>query len=218
MSKSRGIFVKPLSLVDNLQPPTDSKRMIGSDGARYTLLREVPFDRDGDFDLPAFVDRYNADLANDFGNLASRVLRCCSSTGRAGCQRRLRAESRGSTPWSPTPGTWPPTSTPAWGTSPSAPPSSASGALSPSPTSTSRSRSRGSSTRTRRRHPPLTRCYTTWPRQLRILAYAAYPFVPSAATELARASCDQTAHGGSAPVVRPWPAHNLGRDGASPPD
>ena len=75
MSKSRGIFVRPLSLVDSLQPASGSTRMIGSDGARYTLLREVPFDRDGDFDLPAFVDRYNADLANDFGNLASRVLK-----------------------------------------------------------------------------------------------------------------------------------------------
>jgi methionyl-tRNA synthetase len=75
MSKSRGIFVRPLSLVDSLQPASASARKIGSDGARYTLMREVPFDRDGDFDLPAFVDRYNADLANDFGNLASRTLK-----------------------------------------------------------------------------------------------------------------------------------------------
>ena len=38
-------------------------------------MREIPFDRDGDFSLETFVDRYNADLANDFGNLASRVLK-----------------------------------------------------------------------------------------------------------------------------------------------
>ncbi|MFN2464508.1 MAG: methionine--tRNA ligase [Candidatus Dormibacteria bacterium] len=74
MSKSRGIFVEPLSLLDNLQPP-GARALCGSDAARYTLLREVPFDRDGDFSLEVFVDRYNADLANDFGNLASRVLK-----------------------------------------------------------------------------------------------------------------------------------------------
>jgi methionyl-tRNA synthetase len=75
MSKSRGIFVEPLRLVDTLQPPGEGVRArAGSDGVRYCLLREVPFDRDGDFDLGTYVDRYNADLANDFGNLASRAL------------------------------------------------------------------------------------------------------------------------------------------------
>ena len=75
MSKSKGIFFEPLALVDNLQAPADKRPLTGSDAARYTLLREVPFDRDGDFTLETFVDRYNADLANDFGNLASRVLK-----------------------------------------------------------------------------------------------------------------------------------------------
>jgi methionyl-tRNA synthetase len=37
------------------------------------FLSEVPFDRDGDFSLDTFVDRYNADLANDYGNLVSRT-------------------------------------------------------------------------------------------------------------------------------------------------
>jgi len=74
MSKSQGIFVEPLSLLDSLQP-AGARALCGSDAARYTLLREVPFDRDGDFSLEVFVDRYNADLANDFGNLASRVLK-----------------------------------------------------------------------------------------------------------------------------------------------
>jgi methionyl-tRNA synthetase len=75
MSKSKGIFFAPLALADSLQPPGGKRPLTGSDGARFTLLREVPFDRDGDFTLEAFVDRYNADLANDFGNLASRVLK-----------------------------------------------------------------------------------------------------------------------------------------------
>ncbi|HEY8739010.1 MAG TPA: methionine--tRNA ligase [Candidatus Dormibacteraeota bacterium] len=74
MSKSRGIMFEPLSLLDSLQPEHARERC-GSDAARYTLLREIPFDRDGDFALEVFVDRYNADLANDFGNLASRVLK-----------------------------------------------------------------------------------------------------------------------------------------------
>jgi methionyl-tRNA synthetase len=75
MSKSRGIFVEPLRLVDTLQAPGEGTRaMAGSDAVRYCLLREVPFDRDGDFELGTYVDRYNADLANDFGNLASRAL------------------------------------------------------------------------------------------------------------------------------------------------
>jgi methionyl-tRNA synthetase len=63
MSKSRGIFVEPLQLVDRF----------GSDAVRWVLLSEVPFDRDGDFSMTSFVDRYNADLANDYGNLVSRT-------------------------------------------------------------------------------------------------------------------------------------------------
>jgi methionyl-tRNA synthetase len=63
MSKSRGVFVEPLQLVDRF----------GSDAVRWVLLSEVPFDRDGDFSMTTFVDRYNADLANDYGNLVSRT-------------------------------------------------------------------------------------------------------------------------------------------------
>ena len=63
MSKTRGIFVDPAQLVDRF----------GSDSVRYVLMAEIPFDRDGDFSLEGFVDRYNADLANDYGNLVSRT-------------------------------------------------------------------------------------------------------------------------------------------------
>jgi methionyl-tRNA synthetase len=63
MSKSRGIFVEPIKLVEQF----------GSDAVRWVLLSEVPFDRDGDFSMSNFVDRYNADLANDYGNLVSRT-------------------------------------------------------------------------------------------------------------------------------------------------
>ncbi|MGO9180254.1 MAG: methionine--tRNA ligase [Candidatus Limnocylindrales bacterium] len=64
MSKSRGNFLDPLAVVAAL----------GTDGARYVLLREVEFDRDSDVSWDSFVRRYNADLANDFGNLVNRTL------------------------------------------------------------------------------------------------------------------------------------------------
>jgi methionyl-tRNA synthetase len=46
----------------------------GADAFRYFLLREVPFDADGNFSWERFEERYNADLANAFGNLASRAI------------------------------------------------------------------------------------------------------------------------------------------------
>jgi methionyl-tRNA synthetase len=46
----------------------------GPDAFRYFLLREVPFDADGSFSWERFEDRYTADLANAFGNLASRTI------------------------------------------------------------------------------------------------------------------------------------------------
>src|SRR4029078_13585349 len=54
----------------------------GADAFRYFLLREVPFDADGSFSWERFEERYNADLANAVGNLASRTIsmveRCCA--------------------------------------------------------------------------------------------------------------------------------------------
>jgi methionyl-tRNA synthetase len=64
MSKSRGNFLDPNDFVD----------AFGTDGARYVVLREVPFDRDAEVSWDSFVRRYNADLANDFGNLVNRTV------------------------------------------------------------------------------------------------------------------------------------------------
>ena len=64
MSKSLGNGIPPDVLVGKY----------GVDPARYFLLRELPFGSDGDFSHRAVVGRLNADLANDFGNLAQRVL------------------------------------------------------------------------------------------------------------------------------------------------
>ena len=64
MSKTRGNVVDPLGLSGDY----------GVDAVRYFLLREVPFGADGDFSMNSFVNRFNADLANDLGNLLSRTL------------------------------------------------------------------------------------------------------------------------------------------------
>ena len=64
MSKSVGNVVDPFALVDTY----------GVDPFRYFLLREVPFGQDGNYSHEAIVNRINADLANDLGNLAQRSL------------------------------------------------------------------------------------------------------------------------------------------------
>jgi len=64
MSKSRGNIVRSETILDTL----------GADGLRYFLLREIVFGQDGSFSFDALVQRFNADLANDLGNLSSRTL------------------------------------------------------------------------------------------------------------------------------------------------
>ena len=54
--------------------PADLVAEFGSDGFRYHFLADQRFGPDGDFSYEAMVARYNADLANNFGNLANRVL------------------------------------------------------------------------------------------------------------------------------------------------
>lgn len=64
MSKSRGNIVRSETILD----------VLGADALRYFLLREVVFGQDGSFSFDALVQRYNSDLANGLGNLASRTL------------------------------------------------------------------------------------------------------------------------------------------------
>ena len=64
MSKSKGNVAYPEPIV----------RVLGNDALRYYLLRETVFGQDGNFSREALITRYNADLANGLGNLASRVL------------------------------------------------------------------------------------------------------------------------------------------------
>jgi len=64
MSKSVGNVIDPFALAD----------AYGVDPLRYFLLREVPFGQDGNYSHEAIVNRINADLSNDLGNLAQRSL------------------------------------------------------------------------------------------------------------------------------------------------
>ncbi|HKW96489.1 MAG TPA: methionine--tRNA ligase [Bryobacteraceae bacterium] len=64
MSKSRGNIVRAEPI----------RRVMGADALRYFLLREIVFGQDGSFSYDALVGRYNAELANGLGNLASRTL------------------------------------------------------------------------------------------------------------------------------------------------
>ena len=64
MSKSRGNIVRPQPI----------HQVLGTDALRYFLLREMVFGQDSSFSYDALLTRYNSDLANGYGNLASRTL------------------------------------------------------------------------------------------------------------------------------------------------
>ncbi|MDP7421381.1 MAG: methionine--tRNA ligase [bacterium] len=64
MGKSLGNVVDPVDIVDTY----------GTEALRYYLLKEIPSTSDGDFSLQRFEEKYNADLANDLGNLLNRTV------------------------------------------------------------------------------------------------------------------------------------------------
>lgn len=63
MSKTLGNVVDPAKIV----------KEYGSDSLRHYLLREIPLGKDGDFNDELFIERYNAHLANNLGNLVNRI-------------------------------------------------------------------------------------------------------------------------------------------------
>ncbi len=64
MSKTRGTMIEPSEVLEKYS----------ADVLRYYLMREVPFNGDGDFSWARLEQRYNAELANDIGNLVNRTL------------------------------------------------------------------------------------------------------------------------------------------------
>src|SRR5271168_3416635 len=58
----------------NIQDPVAYQQTLGPDALRFFILREFTYGLDGDFTEQRVIDRYNSDLANDLGNLTSRVL------------------------------------------------------------------------------------------------------------------------------------------------
>ena len=73
-SKSLGIVIDPAALSREIAAEAGVDVPIAVDALRYFLLREIPFGSDGDFNKPSLVHRFNADLANDYGNLLNRTL------------------------------------------------------------------------------------------------------------------------------------------------
>ncbi len=140
MSKSVGNVVDPFVLAKDY----------GVDQIRYFLLREVPFGQDGNYSREGIVQRINADLANDLGNLAQRSLsmiaKNCGGT-RAEARQAHREPTRPS--WR-RPTRCSPASRRRSTPSPSIARWRSSGRWSPTPTAISPARSRG---RTRRPIP-----------------------------------------------------------------
>ncbi len=64
MSKSLGNVLDPFAVIERF----------GADALRFYLLRDVPFGQDGSVSTTAFEQRYESELANEYGNLASRTI------------------------------------------------------------------------------------------------------------------------------------------------
>ncbi len=97
MSKSKGNIVRTETILDAFgehvygkQFPDSTRAeqdLFATDVLRYFLLREIPFGQDGSFSFDALIQRYNADLANGYGNLVSRTLKLIEQNFPEGFER-----------------------------------------------------------------------------------------------------------------------------------
>ncbi len=104
MSKSRGNVVRTETILDTFgtevyarQFPDSTKAeqdLFATDVLRYFLLREIPFGQDGSFSFDAMITRYNADLANGYGNLVSRTLGLIAQNFSLGIEGSLQETGR----------------------------------------------------------------------------------------------------------------------------
>jgi len=74
ISKTLGNVIDPGALARELAAASGASPEVAVDAIRYFLLREIPFGEDGDFSRSGLIHRFNADLANDYGNLLNRTL------------------------------------------------------------------------------------------------------------------------------------------------
>jgi methionyl-tRNA synthetase len=88
MSKALRNGVDPVRLAE-------TEEIGGADGLRYQLLRAVAFGQDGDFDHVAMIERYNADLGKNLGNLLSRTLGLCARVPDSGWQHDASVAAKG---------------------------------------------------------------------------------------------------------------------------
>jgi len=72
-------YRKELTRLGQPEPDKRDCDLFAADVLRYFLLREIPFGQDGSFSFDALITRYNADLANGYGNLVSRTLKMISN-------------------------------------------------------------------------------------------------------------------------------------------
>jgi methionyl-tRNA synthetase len=78
MSKSLRNAVDPIGIAHAFGEAIHAGDDAGADVLRYQLLRAIAFGQDGDFDLVAMIERYNADLGKNLGNLLARTLGLCA--------------------------------------------------------------------------------------------------------------------------------------------
>lgn len=88
-SKSKGNIPTPEEIVAFLQEASGAPQAVCVDALRYYLLRDIRFTDDADFSREMLVTRYNADLANDLGNVLNRVLGAKYHTGTVPTPRAL---------------------------------------------------------------------------------------------------------------------------------